>query len=422
MRKWPARIVFALQAAAFAMIPAIAGGASAGETSEKYGSGSNSALDAYQNHISPARGSRCGMHPSCSQYAKLAFSRLNPVDAYLATTDRLLRCSQDPGTYPVRYVSGIRSAYDPPPPPEARTAATAAAMTTEESAAIAATAAIAAPQAPLGVDSAGSGVALLMEELGRPDLALREYAGEYSSGATARERELGLRGMAASLRATGDYKGLAHLQRMVSAREPGMTALGSELYRQQAMMLFEADEYEKSLTLLRLSGIKADGPGYPEAQLIRCLALARLERWGELPPAASSFGGHPAYGAAAPGFQALPGRISALPAKSPALAGWMSALVPGSGYAYSGRKGAALAAFVINSLFIWTVYEAVDRKNYAIAATAGVLGSGWYFGGIRGSAASARARNHKVRRAEADAAVQAGVTVWRENDSLRRIP
>jgi hypothetical protein len=100
----------------------------------------------------------------------------------------------------------------------------------------------------------------------------------------------------------------------------------------------------------------------------------------------------------------------------------MSALIPGSGYAYAGRKGAALAAFVINGLFIWTVAEAIDRKNYAIAATAGVLGSGWYFGGIRGSAASVRERNHRARQATADAAVQAGADAWRGNDSLGRIP
>ncbi|WP_304985668.1 membrane protein insertion efficiency factor YidD [Coxiella-like endosymbiont] len=46
----------------------------------------------YQYLISPYIGSACRFYPSCSCYAKTAFSRFNVVKAIYLTLSRLLKC------------------------------------------------------------------------------------------------------------------------------------------------------------------------------------------------------------------------------------------------------------------------------------------------------------------------------------------
>lgn len=60
----------------------------------------------YQKLISPARGSSCPMHPHCSEYSHLVFRNRNPLQAYLMTADRLLRCGHDLDQYSSTAVDG----------------------------------------------------------------------------------------------------------------------------------------------------------------------------------------------------------------------------------------------------------------------------------------------------------------------------
>jgi len=372
------------------------------ETGEAYGTGRNAVLDLYQDFVSPARGSRCGMHPSCSQYAKLAFASLNPVDAYLATMDRLMRCTQDAGTYPARYVGGQRLSYDPVSAPPAL----------EE--------AIVPPASPAAA-SAPAGEAALpgwLEGLDFPSDAFAVYARAYASAADPQGREAALRGMSRCLRHRGDYRGLGRLHRFVLAHEPGLASLGKDLYAEEAAALFDAGEYERSLSVLRLRASRPEDPDFARVQLLRCLDLARLQRMHDLTAATAPLSG-PDYGKAAEGLRALPAAVDALPRKKPALAGMLSAVIPGAGYAYAGRPGAGFASFLINGLFFWTVSEAVLHRNYAIAATAGALGAGWYAGGIRGAYHSAQQENYRARQQAADGPVQTGYDAFERNEPTR---
>ncbi len=87
-----------------------------------------------------------------------------------------------------------------------------------------------------------------------------------------------------------------------------------------------------------------------------------------------------------------------LPRKSPALAGVMSALVPGSGYMYAGRYGDGIMALVVNGLFIAGTVVAIDEENYAVAAIVGGIGLPFYVGNIYGSANAATKWNIAVRK------------------------
>jgi putative component of membrane protein insertase Oxa1/YidC/SpoIIIJ protein YidD len=72
----------------------------------------NVVLDFYQKYISPIDGDRCQMRPSCSQYAKQAFSKYGPHLGFLLTTDRLTRCGMDLYYYPLVTIKGKQFAID----------------------------------------------------------------------------------------------------------------------------------------------------------------------------------------------------------------------------------------------------------------------------------------------------------------------
>jgi outer membrane protein assembly factor BamD (BamD/ComL family) len=87
-----------------------------------------------------------------------------------------------------------------------------------------------------------------------------------------------------------------------------------------------------------------------------------------------------------------------LPKKSAALAGIMSAVVPGSGYFYAGHYGDGITAFLINGLAIAGTVTAISQENYAVAAIVGGIGLPFYFGNIYGSANAAKKWNIAVRK------------------------
>jgi TolA-binding protein/TM2 domain-containing membrane protein YozV len=71
-----------------------------------------------------------------------------------------------------------------------------------------------------------------------------------------------------------------------------------------------------------------------------------------------------------------------LPKKSPALAGMLSALLPGSGQLYNGRPGDALLSFLLNGIFILGTLQAVEQDELAIAGVLGFFEVGWYTGNV----------------------------------------
>ena len=87
-----------------------------------------------------------------------------------------------------------------------------------------------------------------------------------------------------------------------------------------------------------------------------------------------------------------------VPRKSPAVAGVMSAVVPGSGYMYAGRYGDGVVALIVNGLFIAGTVAAIHQENYAVAAIVGGIGLPFYVGNIYGSANAATKWNIGVRK------------------------
>jgi len=83
--------------------------------------------------------------------------------------------------------------------------------------------------------------------------------------------------------------------------------------------------------------------------------------------------------------------------RNPGVAGALSAVIPGLGYAYSGRVNTGIAAAIINVLFIGTAVEAFRSNRYILGSASAIIGSGWYLGNVYGSYASAREYNRMLK-------------------------
>lgn len=79
--------------------------------------------------------------------------------------------------------------------------------------------------------------------------------------------------------------------------------------------------------------------------------------------------------------------------KSPAVAGVLSALVPGAGQLYAGSLQAAAVTLMLNGLFVAATVELARNEYYFSAAATGTAASFFYVGGIMNAVDLARRRN-----------------------------
>ena len=86
------------------------------------------------------------------------------------------------------------------------------------------------------------------------------------------------------------------------------------------------------------------------------------------------------------------------PRKSPALAGTMSAILPGSGQMYAGRYKDGMMSLLVNGLFIVGTAAAINNENYAVAAIVGGVGLPFYFGNIYAASNAANKWNVSLRK------------------------
>jgi TM2 domain-containing membrane protein YozV len=89
--------------------------------------------------------------------------------------------------------------------------------------------------------------------------------------------------------------------------------------------------------------------------------------------------------------------LEALPQKNPLLAGSMSAVIPGAGQFYIGKKSDGFIAFVLNGVLLYATYSAFENDEYATGGVLAVLESGWYFGNIYNAMNGAHQYNRQQR-------------------------
>lgn len=83
-------------------------------------------------------------------------------------------------------------------------------------------------------------------------------------------------------------------------------------------------------------------------------------------------------------------------AKSPKLAGILSATLPGAGYLYVGQVQTAITGFLLNALFILATITFFKRRFIALGILFLSFEIGWYGGGIYGASGQAVYHNQRV--------------------------
>jgi tetratricopeptide (TPR) repeat protein len=92
--------------------------------------------------------------------------------------------------------------------------------------------------------------------------------------------------------------------------------------------------------------------------------------------------------------------------RSPVVAGVLSTLLPGAGYAYTGNYQTGFFSLALNALLLGSAYE-LHRHNLKFSGTFFFLiGFGWYIGNIYGSYTSAVKYNESIRRDYVDESLQ----------------
>ena len=85
--------------------------------------------------------------------------------------------------------------------------------------------------------------------------------------------------------------------------------------------------------------------------------------------------------------------------KSPRLAGFLAAVIPGAGHLYTGEKKQALFSFVTNALLIFGTYEAFNKELYVAGGFLSIFAINYYSGNVFGALNSAHKYNRRVKEA-----------------------
>ncbi|MDI6839986.1 MAG: tetratricopeptide repeat protein [bacterium] len=89
-------------------------------------------------------------------------------------------------------------------------------------------------------------------------------------------------------------------------------------------------------------------------------------------------------------------KLLTLPYKSPLVAGFSSAIIPGTGRAYSGRLGDGIFSFIFTIGSFTLSCQYYRTKDYPQSVALGLIGALFYLGDIYGSVVGAELYNEKV--------------------------
>lgn len=166
-----------------------------------------------------------------------------------------------------------------------------------------------------------------------------------------------------------------------------------------AELRYQRGEYSAAQAMLQVapSPELADASAYREAWILLRTAGGEpaRERLASVPSGAP-------LSAAALDFSAELAEDPQLPTRSPALAGAMSAALPGLGQLYAGEARDGASALLTNGLLIGGTAALAARKNWTGTAVVGTLALGFYAGNIFSAVNSAHRRNHRLQEAWLD--------------------
>ncbi|MFP4013372.1 MAG: membrane protein insertion efficiency factor YidD [Chitinispirillaceae bacterium] len=348
--------------------------------SDAYGSGENWLLNLYQKYISPIRGENiCPMYPSCSQYAKLAFNNQNPFNAFISTCSRLLSCGHDLHTYPTITKDGRLKYFDPALENSSGFDETHTETQTE----------------PLVIEKEED-IATLFKEYADYNASSNNWtkAFEYYSLSYFASSSDSLRQALIHSLVKSSYWAHPHhrfkqvfYQYHDSMNRRSLSKCGLYLAKSYFLSGYYSKAFKTAEMYGTLDSSSVDPYGYHFIKGLSCLGQKKEDM------ARSAFDSSALQGLSVGNTDFERAKEQLSHAKSPAVAGILSAVLPGSGYLYADKPSTALTSFIVNGLFIWSAVEMFSDRKYAVGSTISFIGIGWYLGNIQGSVRSAVSYN-----------------------------
>lgn len=159
-------------------------------------------------------------------------------------------------------------------------------------------------------------------------------------------------------------------------------------------------DYEEALTAF--DSLIKDNPGTPladRAQWSRAWTSLCAEDYGSAQEHLLLVRESSDYGEPSRELAGALEELPRLPRKSPFLAGFLAAAIPGAGHLYAGKKKQALFTFITNALLAFGTYEAFSNDLYTAGGFLSLFSINYYSGNIFGALNSTHGYNRKVKEA-----------------------
>lgn len=330
-------------------------------------------ISLYQKYVSGLKSGRCAMYPSCSNYGLQVFGEYPFFKAMALTSDRLIRCSHDQKMYSKTHIYGLRSCVDNP------------------------------DFVSVPVSSVGR---LYTETRRWPDARMQfiDYLineGDYNSALLEIRRIefmdnvfvphlyakklLCMRALGMHEEAIFDYETL----------KDSTAKNDKHICMQAALAYYETRNYEETINKLNELDVVGDCDSFYNQLILLGIAQSRKEEYEQ---AFYYFEQAAQYNPVTyERNAALLRQLSTQKTKSPIVAKYLS-IIPGLGYLYSGHKGSALTALLVNGALGYATYTSIKSQNYGLAGLCGLFTVSFYIGNINGAGRSATRYNEAKKR------------------------
>lgn len=317
----------------------------------------------YQRFLSSALGTNCSMFPSCSNYGLQSFSKRPIVMGFVRTSDRLLRCGHDIGSYSKIVVKNELRLYDP--------------LIIHNSARLTYSSVVFSDSIP----SSYPFIRYLISNHDFNDALLEIRRVEYLDSFNVQVELNELRGIC-----------LYKLGRFEELKEQTLIALNSSWSFRLEELLGDAyacsslfnDAIQVYSELFSMATTTEDVDRL-NRKIIYC--KCKLDNWD------NALSIYNSLDVTNTGIEMILNKGVITKKKKPSLAKCL-AILPGLGYLYSGNRQTALTSFCFNSLTMFASYDLIRNKQYGMGALMSAMSLSFYFGNIYGSGRAAKQYNY----------------------------
>ncbi len=341
----------------------------------------NDYISIYQKYISGIRGQQCPMYPSCSNFGLKTFSERKFAEAFVLTSDRLLRCGHEPNNYDLSLRPNGFKFIDYPAyqnaPNEIYYTKNAYYFSYSDK---------------IKDDSTLTFVKKLINNHYYREALLEIMRVEYRYPLFNIDL---FTNKIICFKALGEYENALF---DYETKCPNEYKNYSELVFQIAVIQFKLNNYTQALQKNKISSELCNDE-YCKSKIILLdgVLYANKFEWQKAMQSYSNLSQLESYKKLADINYTLAWQGSQLKFKNPNLASILS-IIPGAGYAYAGHKQTAISAFLVNSLLAYATYTSFKNKNYGMGLLTGVFNLSFYIGNIYGAAKSTKRYNEQQQK------------------------